>query len=74
MISTVNRVSTFFWAHPKRIKKLDKAIDSIQPTSSVPKLQDLCRTRWIECIDALDHFHTLHESIVEYFQIMCSEG
>ena len=36
--------------------------------------KDLCRTRWIECIDALDRFHTLHESIVECFQIICSEG
>ena len=74
MISIVNRVSTFFWAHPKRQKKLDEAIDSIQPTSSVSKLKDLCRTRWIERIDALDRFHTLHESIVECFQIICSEG
>ena len=62
-----------FWAHPKRQKKLDEAVDSIQPTSSVSKLKDLCKKRWIERIDALDHFHTLHESIVECFQIICSE-
>ena len=44
MMGTVDRVSTFFAAHPKRQKALDKAISETQPESSIKKLKDLCRT------------------------------
>ena len=55
MIGIVKRLSFFFFsAHPKRQKKLEEAIQNAQPESNVLKLKDLCRTRWIECIDALD--------------------
>ena len=47
MIGLVNRVSAFFSAHPKRHRKLEVAINDTQPESSVHKLKDLCRTRWI---------------------------
>ena len=55
MIGVVNCVSLFFSAHLKRQRKLEEAIVETQPQSSVKKLKDLCRTRWIEHIDALDH-------------------
>ena len=48
MIGIVNQVSTFFFAHPKRQRKLEEAFETKQPESSVCKLKDLCRTRWIE--------------------------
>ncbi len=54
MIGVLNRVSIFFSAHPKRQRKLEEAIDKTQPEAKVHKLKDLCRTRWIERIDALD--------------------
>jgi hypothetical protein len=65
MIGVVNRLSVFFFAHPKRQKKLEEAIHNTQPESNVKKLKDLCRTRWVERIDALDRIKTLHSSIVE---------
>ena len=74
MIGVVNRVSVFFSAHPKCQRKLEVAISHTQPESSVHKLKDLCRTRWIERIDALDRFQKLHSSIVECFESTCSEG
>ena len=74
MIGVVNRVSLFFSAHPKRQRKLEEAIVETQPQSSVQKLKDLCRTRWIERIDALDRFKKLHPSIVACMETISSEG
>ena len=74
MIGIVNRVSIFFSAHPKRQRKLEEAIDNTQPQSKVHKLKDLCRTRWIERIDALDRFTILHPSIVACFESISTEG
>ena len=59
MIGVINKVSLFFQAHPKRQRKLEEAIDSTAPSSSVCKLKDLCRTRWIERIDAVQRFKDL---------------
>ena len=38
------------------------------------KLKDLCRTRWIEHIDALDRVKKLHSSIVVCFENISTEG
>ena len=54
MMGVVNCLSVFFFAHPKRQKKLEETIHSTQPESKVVKLKDFCRTRWIERIDALN--------------------
>ena len=70
----MNRLSTFFFAHPMRQKKLEEAIQNTQPESSVQKLNDLCRTRWIERIDALDRVTILLPSIVACFESISSEG
>ena len=64
MMGVVDRVSVFFAAHPKRQRALEKSIAETQPESTVSKLKDLCRTRWIQRIDALHIFQTLHISIV----------
>ena len=74
MIGVLNRVSIFFSAHPKRQKKLEDAIENTQPESSVSKLKDLCRTRWIERIDALDRFQKLHSSVVACMETISAEG
>lgn len=37
-------------------------------------MKDLCRTRWIERIDALVRFQTLHPSIVVCMESISSEG
>ena len=74
MIGVVNRVSIFFSAHPKRQRKLEEAIDQTQAGSTVKKLKDLCRTRWVERIDALDRFKKLHSSLVSCFETISAEG
>lgn len=74
MIGIVNRVSIFFSAHPKRQRKLEEAIDRVQAGSAVKKLKDLCRTRWVERIDALDRFKKLHSSLVSCFETISDEG
>ena len=47
---------------------------STQPQSNVHKLKDLCRTRWIERIDALDRFQMLHSSVVACMETISAEG
>ena len=74
MIGIINRVSIFFSAHPKRQRKLEEAIDRLQTGSAVKKLKDLCRTRWVERIDALDRFKKLHSSLVSCFETISAEG
>ena len=74
MIGIVTRVSLFFHAHPKRQRKLEEAVDSTAPTSSVHKLKDLCRTRWVEMIDPLQRFKDLFSSIVSCFESISAEG
>ena len=77
MIGVVHRVSTFFFAHPKRQKKLEEAIQNTQPDSNAVKLKDLCtgcRTRWVERIGAIDRFKRLHSSIVACFESISEEG
>ena len=49
----VNSVSIFFSTHLKCQRKLEEAIENTQPQSKVHKLKDLCRTHWIQHIDAL---------------------
>ena len=74
MIGLVNQISVFFLAHPKRQRKLEEAIDSTQPQSLIHKLKDLCRTRWIERIDASDQFKTPYPSIASCFESISSDG
>ena len=74
MMGIVDRISVFFSAHPKRQRKLEEAIDTTQPESSIHKLKDLCRTRWVQRIDALDQFQTLHPSIVACMEKISTEG
>ena len=68
MMSIVERVFHFFAAHPKRQRALEQAILDTQPASTVHKLKDLCRTRWVQRIDTIEVFRSLHQSVVA-----CSE-
>ena len=74
MMGVVDRVYVFFAAHPKRQRALDKVISETQPESSITKLKDLCRTRWIQRIDSLQVFQSLHISVVSCMEGTCSEG
>ena len=74
MMGVADRVYVFFAAHPKRQNALDKAIEEAQPGSSVSKLKDLCHTRWIQRIDALHIFQSLHVSVVGCMEGICTDG
>ena len=74
MMGVVKRVFQFLAAHPKRERALEKAISDTQPASTVRKLKDLCRTRWVQRIDAMEVFCSLHKSIVACMENICSDG
>ena len=73
-IGIVKRLSIFIFAPPKRQKKLEEALQNTQPESNMLKLKDLCRTRWIERIDALDRIKKLYFFIVACFENISAEG
>ena len=53
-----------FFCHPKRQMALERAISQTQPESSVHKLKDLCRTRWVQRIDDFEVFCSYYQSTV----------
>ena len=57
MIGVVHHVLVFYQAHPKRQRKLEEIISN---KASVHKLKDLCHTRRVERIDALQR-HCSHQ-------------
>ena len=65
MVIVVGKVYHFFNAHPKRQRALEEAISEIQSLSAKKKLNDMSRTRWIQCIDAVNVFQNHFPSIVE---------
>ncbi len=74
MMGIVGRIYQFFAAHPKRQRALETAILNTQPESTVHKLKDMCRTRWIQHIDAIDVFQLLYKSIIACFESICTDG
>lgn len=74
MMGTVRKVSSFFNAHPKHQKALEKPICNTQPESNIKKVKDLCRTRWVERLHAFHSFMTLHPSIVACMAGITREG
>ena len=60
--------------HTQNIKRNWKKLYTTQPESNLLKLKDLCRTRWIERIDALDCIKKLYSSIVACFENISAEG
>ena len=74
MMGVINRAYQFFAAHPKRQRALEEAVSSTQPASAHAKLKDLCRTRWVQRIDALQVFQTLNPSTVACMERICDDG
>ena len=74
MTGIVNKVS-FFSAHPKRHTKLEESIHQTPHPgpAELKKLKDLCRTRWVGRINALDRFKNL-PCLVTCFETICNEG
>ena len=65
--SYIGEIARFFSFSPKRQRLLEKAIDKLDPTPRAMKLKDVCRTRWVERIDAyvtfLELLPPLHASL-----------
>ena len=74
MMNAIDKVYVFFDTHPKRHVALERVIEENQLRSRVTKLKDLCRTRWVQRIDALQTFQSLHPSIVACMEEIFSEG
>ena len=64
MMSDVKAVSDYFNSSPKLADYLKTNIVQIFPKDKHTKLIDLCRTRWIERLVALDRFQELYEAIM----------
>ncbi len=74
MMGIVGRIYQFFAAHPKRQRALEQAISDRHPTSASHKLKDMCRTRWVQRIDAADTFQCLLTSVVDCLENVCDDG
>ena len=65
--SYIGEIARFFSFSPKRQRLLEKAVDELESTSRATKLKDVCRTRWVERIDAyatyLDLLTPLHTTL-----------
>eukprot|EP00117_Sycon_ciliatum_P011780 scpid47775/ scgid13111/ 52 kDa repressor of the inhibitor of the protein kinase; 58 kDa interferon-induced protein kinase-interacting protein; Death-associated protein 4; THAP domain-containing protein 0 len=68
MMGVVDRASVFLNAHPKRQTALEHAASATQPDTASRKVKDLCRTRWVQRLDALEAFLNLLPSLVVCFQ------
>ena len=55
----IKAISYFFNLSPKRQEHLEKVIKENLPEVTRNKLLDICRTRWLECIDGVDLFEDL---------------
>lgn len=74
MMGIIGKVYYFFEGHPKRQTAFERAIEGCQPESRVSKLKDLCRTRWVQRIDAFQVFKNLHPSVVGCFESITDQG
>lgn len=74
MMGVIGRTYQFYAAHPKRQRALEEAISNCQPSSAAHKLKDMCRTRWLQRIDAIEVFKCLHQSIVTCMERIYNDG
>ena len=63
MMDKVKAVADFFNNSPKRQQLLEKHIDNLLQGQRHRKLTDVCRTRWISCINAQVRFQQMFEPI-----------
>ena len=74
MMNIIFRIYQFFDSHPKRQQALEVAITNSQDDSTVRKLKDLCRTRWVQRLDALSTFLSLYESTLSCLDTIYGQG
>ena len=73
MASTITETANFFNYSPNRQRLLERVIAVKHPESRKHKLQDLCRTRWIQRHEAYEVFGELYPSTVEALDILQHE-
>ena len=64
-MDTIGELSRFFSFSPKRQQLLKTKINELNPNSNKQKLQDICVTRWLGRIDAIESFLELMEPVLE---------
>ena len=74
MMNVVETVYHFFVASPKLQRAFEDSISETQPSSTVHKLKDLCRTRWVQRIDALSVFCSFYQATVVCMESICNDG
>ena len=71
IMQTADTVSRFFNNSPKRQLALEEWIDSILPFEKRKKLKEMCRTRWIERLEAFKVFVDLFLRIFSCLEPSC---
>lgn len=74
MMGTLERIAYYFDGHPKRQTALDHAIDLSAVESKKHKLKNVCRTRWVQRIEALETFTELYPAVVQCLETICDAG
>ncbi len=64
MMGTLEELCRFFGFSPKRQQLLEHKILEERPQSTHRKLKDLCKTRWVQHLDALKVFEELLMTVV----------
>ena len=72
MMSTMVEICLFFSNSPKRELELEKNIKSMK-SGTATKLVNLCKTRWVARINALEVFYDLYPAVVKSLEVI-SEG
>ncbi|XP_065640525.1 52 kDa repressor of the inhibitor of the protein kinase-like [Hydra vulgaris] len=72
VFNKVRELSYFFKYSENRQKFLEASILEREPQTHKKKLKNICRTRWIECIDGLNTFLEHYLSIFHALCIMAS--
>ena len=67
--AAMSEISRFFLS-PKRAALFERVIDSSEDIAIAHRLKDVCRTRWIERVEAYVTFFELYMSIVTTMQAM----
>ena len=67
MMSEMEAISLFFYKSSPRSAVLDECISLINPEARHKIILNICRTRWIERLDALDVLTELYPSVFATF-------
>lgn len=70
MLGTMGEIANYFNFSPKRQGLLEKQIMEICPKQTRQKLLNVCKTRWVQRLDALKVLSQLFEPVVVSLQII----